>query len=152
MVGPIDLCCNKRPAGDFLIPSLAWEQYEWGLPKKRISCTSRIVDLRVQCTQYAIYCWLPRIFWAKIGDISLEKKMATHVQYSCLENPMDRWDWGATVHGVIKNQTWLSMPPHTQEIYKYNKCLMWSLVGQSDSLCILAVYLGASAKHTLHLK
>ena len=24
------------------------------------------------------------------------------VQYSCLENPMDRGDWRATVHGVAK--------------------------------------------------
>ena len=28
-------------------------------------------------------------------------------QYSCLDNPMDRGDWWATVHGVSKNQTWL---------------------------------------------
>ena len=26
-------------------------------------------------------------------------------QYSCLENPMDRGAWWATVHGVTKNQT-----------------------------------------------
>ena len=27
------------------------------------------------------------------------------LQYSCLENPMDRGTWWATVHGVIKSQT-----------------------------------------------
>ena len=27
------------------------------------------------------------------------------LQYSCLENPMDRGAWWATVHGVAKNQT-----------------------------------------------
>ena len=27
------------------------------------------------------------------------------LQYSCLENPMDRGDWQATVHGVAKSQT-----------------------------------------------
>jgi len=26
------------------------------------------------------------------------------LQYSCLENPMDRGAWWATVHGVTKNQ------------------------------------------------
>ena len=26
-------------------------------------------------------------------------------QYSCLENPMDRGTWQATVHGVRKSQT-----------------------------------------------
>ena len=28
-------------------------------------------------------------------------------QYSCLENPMDREAWWATVHRAAKNQTWL---------------------------------------------
>ena len=30
------------------------------------------------------------------------------LQYSCLENFMDRGVWRATVYGVIKSQTWLS--------------------------------------------
>ena len=30
------------------------------------------------------------------------------LQYSCLENCMDRGAWRATVHGVAKSQTWLS--------------------------------------------
>ena len=30
------------------------------------------------------------------------------LQYSCLENPMDRGTWQATVHGVAKAQTRLS--------------------------------------------
>ena len=29
------------------------------------------------------------------------------LQYSCLENPMDRGAWWATVHGVAKSQTGL---------------------------------------------
>ena len=29
------------------------------------------------------------------------------LQYSCLENPMDRGAWWATVHGVTKSRTWL---------------------------------------------
>ena len=28
-------------------------------------------------------------------------------QYSCLDNPVDRGDWQATVHGVTKSQTQL---------------------------------------------
>ena len=34
------------------------------------------------------------------------------LQYSCLENPMDRGAWRATVHGVVKSQAQLSV--HTQ--------------------------------------
>ena len=30
------------------------------------------------------------------------------LQYSCLENPMDRGAWGATVHGVSKGRPQLS--------------------------------------------
>ena len=33
------------------------------------------------------------------------------LQYSCLENPMDRGAWWATVHGVSKSQTRLSRSP-----------------------------------------
>ena len=35
---------------------------------------------------------------------SLEKEMAT-LQYSCLENSMDRGAWQDTVHGVVKSWT-----------------------------------------------
>ena len=35
----------------------------------------------------------------------LEKEMATHSQYPCLENPMDGGALYATVHGVAKGQT-----------------------------------------------
>ena len=37
----------------------------------------------------------------------------TQVQYSCLENSIDRGAWRATVHGVAKSQTQLST--HTQQ-------------------------------------
>ena len=30
------------------------------------------------------------------------------LQYSCLENPMDRGAWGATVHGVLRSWTRLN--------------------------------------------
>ena len=39
------------------------------------------------------------------------------LQYSCLENPMDRGAWWDTVHGVIKSQMWLkrlNMHTHTK--------------------------------------
>ena len=32
----------------------------------------------------------------------------TPLQYSCLENPMDRGAWWAAVHGIAKSRTWLS--------------------------------------------
>ena len=35
----------------------------------------------------------------------LEKDNGNPLQYSCLENPMDRGAWQAIVHGVAKSQT-----------------------------------------------
>ena len=43
----------------------------------------------------------------KLGR-SLERGDGTPLQYSCLENPMDRGAWQATVHTVAKSQTRLS--------------------------------------------
>ena len=50
----------------------------------------------------------------KSRDITLPTKVrlgegnGTPLQYSCLENPMDRGAWWATVHGVAKSRTRLS--------------------------------------------
>ena len=53
------------------------------------------------------------------------------LQYSCLENPMDRGAWWATVHGVSKSQTWLKrLSMHTSKcalarrtaLAKYHHC------------------------------
>ena len=44
------------------------------------------------------------------GEDPLEQGMATPLQYSCLENPMDRGAWRAAVHGVTKSQMRLSTP------------------------------------------
>ena len=44
------------------------------------------------------------------------RELGNPLQYSGLENPMDRGAWQATVHGVTKSQTWLnwlSTPTHT---------------------------------------
>ena len=38
------------------------------------------------------------------------------LQYSCLENPMDRGAWWDMVYGVKKSQKWLSDLAHTQII------------------------------------
>ena len=40
------------------------------------------------------------------------------LQYSCLENPMDRGAWWAIVHGVAKSRTRLSDFTHYANIYE----------------------------------
>ena len=44
------------------------------------------------------------------------------LQYSCLENPMDRGAWWSTVHRVTKSWTWLkrlSTHAHANEVTVY---------------------------------
>ena len=47
-----------------------------------------------------------------VGDLGWEdsprEDNGNPLQYSCLENPLDRGAWQATVHGFAKNQTQLS--------------------------------------------
>ena len=44
----------------------------------------------------------------KMGQRSPGEGNGDPLQYSCLENSMDRGDWWATVHGAAKSQTRLS--------------------------------------------
>ena len=67
-------------------------------------------------------------------------------QYSCLENPMDRGAWWATVHRVAKSWTWLKrlstaqikfisyspryLPMRNEKLW-WNKTCMWVLLSTS---------------------
>ena len=54
---------------------------------------------RPQCRRHK-RCWFNPWF----GKIPVEGN-GNPLQYSCLENPMDRGAWRATVHRVTKSQT-----------------------------------------------
>ena len=43
-----------------------------------------------------------------VWTLSPEEGSGNPLQYSCMENSMDREDWPGSVHGVTKNQTWQS--------------------------------------------
>ena len=51
----------------------------------------------------------------------LGERNGTPLQYSCLENPMDRGAWWAAVYGVTKSQTRLSDFPFTFHFYALEK-------------------------------
>ena len=66
-------------------------------------------------------CCLLAVVYTR-SKASLREGYGNPLQYSCLENPMDRGAWQATVHGDAKSQTrlrWLSMHalPHTALVY-----------------------------------
>ena len=52
---------------------------------------------------------VPEIWVQSLGrEDPLEKEMDYPLQYSCLENSMDRETWWATVNGVTKSWTRLN--------------------------------------------
>ena len=60
--------------------------------------------------RHGFYPWVGKILW--------NRKLQTHSNISCLENSIDRGAWRATVHGVAKSRTWLSM--HTWWWWHYS--------------------------------
>ena len=63
----------------------------------------------------------------------------TPLQYSCLENPMDRGAWWASVHGVTKSRTQLSDFTFTfhfhalkKEMATHSSDLAWRIPGTGD--------------------
>ena len=80
---------------------------------------------------------MPRLFSITIDGNSL--------QYSCLENPIDRGAWQAIVHGVAKSRTWLSSwNTHTDRLlsfkiissfYHYRHCFFWVCWTHCHNIC-----------------
>jgi len=63
----------------------------------------------------------------------------TPLQYSCLENPMDRGAWWAAVHGIAKSRTRLSdftftFPFHAleKEMATHSSVLAWRIPGTAE--------------------
>ena len=63
----------------------------------------------------------------------------TPLQYSCLENPMDRGAWYAAVHGVPKSWTRLSdftftfhFPALEEEVATHSSVLAWRIPGTGE--------------------
>ena len=75
-----------------------------------------------------------RVLRTRLGEGS-----GTPLQYSCLENPMDRGAWQAAVHGVAKSQTQLSdftfifhFHALEKEMATHCSILAWRLPGMGE--------------------
>ena len=83
--------------------TLEWVAIAFSSSPKLNQCNS-LVALTVKC--------LPAMWEIQVRSLGwedpLEKEMATHSKYSCLENSMDGGACWAIVHGVTKSQTRLS--------------------------------------------
>ena len=80
--------------------------------------------------------------WHLVLDLvtfSFREGDGTPLQYSCLENPMDRGAWWAAVHGVAKSQTWLNDFTFTfhfhaleKEMATHSSVLAWRIPGMGE--------------------
>ena len=68
-----------------------------------------------KCKRLWFNPWIRKIPWSR------KWRNGDPLQYSCLGNPMDRGAWQATVHGVSKSWTRLSIWAHTR--YLLHKCV-----------------------------
>ena len=95
----------------FSCPSLdqVWST-EWRFPRSEVSITSVSGPLPfhtwIRKLQY-LSTKILRVFWINIPTPQTSQGNGTPLQYSCLENPMDRGAWKAAVHGVAEGWTQL---------------------------------------------
>ena len=85
-------------------------------------------------THSSIIAW--RIPWTKEPG---GEGNGTSLQYSCLENPMDRGAWQAAVHGVAEGWTRLSKFTFTfhfhaleKEMATHSSVLAWRIPGMGE--------------------
>ena len=118
------LLCSNLSTWSFMLasfpsnPSFMWQLEllssstilkHLGFPRWRNSKESTCQCRR--CKRCGFDPWVEMIPWSRNGN---------PLQYSCLEDSMDRGDWQATVHGVTKSLTWLSA--HTTFLSQYQQC------------------------------
>ena len=90
------------------------------------SACKSYVYMILKSIKYAIAC-------------NLREGNGTPLQYSCLEDPMDRGAWWAAVHGVAKSQTRLSDFTFTfhfyaleKEMATHSRVLAWRIPGTGE--------------------
>ena len=93
--------CIKWKEAAFICVQLYWRGFPGG------SVLKNIFAMQGTCRRLRFDPWIKKIPWRRAGQ---------PLQYSCLENPMDRGAWQITVHGVTKRRTqlkWLNTHTHT---------------------------------------
>ena len=80
--------------------------------------------------------WVPPLGWK---DPLMKEENGNPLQYSCLENPMDRGPWLAVVHGVTNSWTRLSDFTFTfhftaleKEMATHSSVLAWRIPGTEE--------------------
>ena len=111
-----------------------WQRFKclWGM--QFILMFLRTASFPNFCNLYTSQRLISNISWVPTGEGN-----GTPLQYSCLENPMDRGAWWAAVYGVVKSQTQLrdfTFTFHFSCIGEGNgnplQCLAWRILGTGE--------------------
>ena len=93
--------------------------YGWRMGRWRLmtGLTSFYLKMMAQCKRICLPKQEMQETWIQFlgGEDPLEEEMATQLQYSYLDNPMDRGTWWVTDHG-IQRHNWAAEHPHTMFI------------------------------------
>src|SRR5574340_260276 len=113
------------------------------MPHCQLSAGSNNLDSHFQnlqspsCLSSIIFSHSKELLW--LQRPKLNTKNGTPLQYSCLENPMDRGAWKGTVHGVAKSRTRLSNLTFTfhfhaleKEMATHSSVLAWRIPGMRE--------------------
>ena len=132
---------NPRHAGGLAEPNAVWRTLPWYLgiwPDQRRKFIVEDVNIKIlqEILEDHDYFWPKQLKWpANIwGEGS-----GNPLQYSCLENPMDRGAWWAAVHGVTRSQTRLSdftfsfhFHALEKEMAAHSSILAWRIPGTGE--------------------
>ena len=94
--------------------TICWREYLCSIVLSLVQCQNQLTIIFKEVT--SLVAQMVKHLAYNVGDLgfipgsgrSSGEGNGNPLQYSCLENPMDREAWWATVHGVAKSGTWLS--------------------------------------------
>ena len=108
---------------------------EWHL--SLINNSGYVRNLLISDIYFILFHFVGHFYYLGFSSIALCN--GTPLQYSCLENPMDRGAWWAAVQGVAKSQTRLSdftFSFHSQALEKematHSSVLAWRIPGTGE--------------------
>ena len=109
-----------------------WKTHQWPQDWKRSVFIP--IPKKGNAKEHSNYCTI-----ALISHTSNGEGNGTPLQYSCLENPMDRGAWWAAAHGVAKSRTRLSNFTFTfhfhaleKEMATHSSVLAWRIPGTGE--------------------
>ena len=86
----------------------------------------------------AVFCFFVCLLRLECIQVAVGKGNGDPLQYSCLENPIDRGAWLAAVHGVVKSQTGLRDLTFTfhfaleKEMATHSSVFAWRIPGTGE--------------------